>query len=156
MKDTTKEIGLFDIINMMFKDKDTFNSLSDIILRKHYFMINRIFAIKFPMQAVYFSLSHINEASVIRAWQGFIESKDMYGQVPRWIYTKGSKKSSENKEKKNKVPFKLITEYCKHYNVDIKDVSDALLFFEDDMNNELKRFESLINTKNNIEREKNQ
>lgn len=154
-KNTVKEIGLFDIIKMIFTDIEGFNKLSNIILRKNYFMCNRIFSIAYPLQAAYFSMKDINEAEVIRMWRDFFISNNLFGKVPFWVYTKGSKKSNENVKKDKKISNQLIKEYCINYNIDIKDVRDALEFTKDLMETELKRFEKLINAKNSIEKEKN-
>ena len=155
MNTDIKEIGLFDIIKLIFTDKEKFNSLSDISLKRNYFMINRIFSIKYPLQAMYFSTSGINEAEVIKCWRDFIISKNEFGKVPFWVYTKGSKKAGAVKEKTKKVSTQLIRDYCNHYNINIKDVNDCLEFFESPMLEELKRYESLIKVKNSIEKEKN-
>ena len=70
-----KAIGPFDIIKLMFTDKESFDNLSDYMLSKHFFMINRIMAIQFPLQAQCFNKLNINEAQVIRSWQFFATSK---------------------------------------------------------------------------------
>ena len=125
-----KAIGPFDIIKMMFTDVNAFNNLSNLILSKNFFMINRIFSIMFPMQAQCFNNVEINQGDVIRAWQQFAVSKLGYGKVPFFVYTKGAKASQEaskvddiNKEDKEL--------YCKHYQISLKDFDDMLYFMHD-------------------------
>lgn len=154
MSEVIKEIGLFDVIKLIFTDKEGFDKFSNITLKKNYFMCNRIFSIKYPLQAVLFSTMNINEAEVIRMWRDFFISNKIFGKVPYWVYTKGSKKSVDNVKKNKKISNQLIKDYCIHYNIDTKDVIDALEFFEDDMEKELKRFEKLISAKNLIKKEK--
>lgn len=154
MSEVIKEIGLFDVIKLIFTDIEGFDKLSNITLKKNYFMCNRIFSIKYPLQAVLFSTMNINEAEVIRMWRDFFISNKIFGKVPYWVYTKGSKKSVDNVKKNKKISSQLIKDYCIHYNIDTKDVIDALEFFEDDMEKELKRFEKLISAKNLIKKEK--
>ena len=149
-----KEIGLFDIIKLIFTDKKGFDDLSNIVLRKNYFMCNRIFSIAYPLQASYFSMKDINEAEVIRLWRDFFISNNLFGKVPFWVYTKGSKKTNSSIKQDKKVSNQLIKDYCIYYNIDIKDVNDALEFTKDLMETELKRFEKLMNAKNAIEKEK--
>ena len=90
-----KAIGPFDIIKMMFTDVASFNNLSNLILSKNFFMINRILSIMFPMQAQCFNNLNINQAEVIRTWQRFATVKLGYGRVPGFVYTKGAKASQE-------------------------------------------------------------
>jgi hypothetical protein len=154
MNTTVKEIGLFDVIKLIFTDKEGFDKLSNITLKKNYFMCNRIFSIKYPLQGVLFSTMNINESEVLRLWRDFFISNKLFGKVPFWVYTKGSKKSADNTKKDKKVSNQLIKDYCIHYNIDNKDVMDALEFFGDDMEKELKQFEKLISAKNSIKKEK--
>lgn len=125
-----KAIGPFDIIKMMFTDVNAFNNLSNLILSKNFFMINRIFSIMFPMQAQCFNNVEINQGDVIRAWQQFAVSKLGYGKVPFFVYTKGAKASQEaNKvDDINKEDKEL---YCKHYQISLKDFDDMLYFMHD-------------------------
>jgi len=125
-----KAIGPFDIIKMMFTDVNLFNNLSNLILVKNFFMINRIFSIMFPMQSQCFNNININQAEVIRAWQRFAIAKLGYGKVPFFVYTKGAKSTQEafkiddiNKEDKEA--------YCKHYQISLKDFDDMLYFMHD-------------------------
>lgn len=149
-----KNLTLWDLFKIIFTDKERLSKVSDITLKRNYFMVNRTFAIKFPLQAAYFSLTGINEAEVVREWQNFIIQKNMFGRVPQWVYTKGSKKSSEKKESKKEFPNSLLIEYSLHYRIGMKDIKDALEFYHDDMVKELKRFETLMKAKNSIEKEK--
>jgi len=125
-----KAISPFDIIKMMFTDVNAFNNLSNIILAKNFFMINRILSIMFPMQAQCFNNVEINQAEVIRTWQRFVTAKMGYGRVPGFVYTKGAKATQElNKlddiSKENK------ESYCKHYQISLRDFDDMLYFTHD-------------------------
>lgn len=125
-----KAISPFDIIKMMFTDVSAFNNLSNLILSKNFFMINRIMSIMFPMQAQCFNNLDINQAEVIRTWQRFATAKLGYGRVPGFVYTKGAKASQElvntdNISKDNKEA------YCAHYQISLKDFDDMLYFMHD-------------------------
>ena len=96
---TPKAIGPYDIIKLMFTDLQGFDKLSNTMLERNAFMINRIFAIQFPAQAQCFNNSKINSADVVRSWRLFAVKTLGFGKVPGFVYTKGAKKSSELKEK---------------------------------------------------------
>ena len=117
-----KAISPFDIIKMMFTDVASFNNLSNLILSKNFFMINRIFSIIFPMQAQCFNNLDINQAEVIRAWQRFATTKLGYGRVPGFVYTKGAKASQEQ-NKTDDISKEDKELYCKHYEISLKDTN---------------------------------
>jgi hypothetical protein len=143
----------FDIINLMFTNYVEFNKLSDIILEKNFFIINRVFSIKYPEQAAYFNKLNINMAKVIKAWALFLTSKEGYGKVPYFVYTKGAKKSEQKtKSSENKLDKNLIKEYCKRYHISLKDFNVLKQLFSDELITDVKRYEKLISIK---EQEKN-
>ena len=125
-----KAISPFDIIKMMFTDVNSFNNLSNLILAKNFFMINRILSIMFPMQAQCFNNIDINQAEVIRAWQKFVTTKMGYGRVPGFVYTKGAKAAQEL-TKSNDISKEDKELYCKHYQISLKDFDDMLYFAHD-------------------------
>lgn len=143
----SKEIGLFDIINVIFTDKEKFNNLTDFTLKRNYFMLNRIFSIKYPCQGMFFSSLGINEAAVVRAWQSFFIAKGLYGRVPQFVYTKGQKKSADSSStKKAKFKGQILKEFCLHKHISLKDVEDYLMFFSEDATKEIKSFEKRMST----------
>lgn len=148
-----KAIGPYDIITMMFTNFEEFNKLTDTILDKNFFLINRVFSIKYPLQAAMFNKTNINTAQVIKSWALFISNKEGYGKVPYFVYTKGVKKSSETTNKtKDKLDKSLICEYCKRYNITLKDFNALFSLFYDELIIDIKRYEKLISLK---EQEKN-
>lgn len=124
-----KALSPFDIIKMMFTDKPAFDNLSNLMLAKNFFMINRIFSIMFPLQAQCFNKLNINQAEVIRAWQSFGTLKLGYGRMPSFVYTKGAKASQTKTTVDISKEDKEL--YCKHYNISIKDFDDMLYFAYD-------------------------
>ena len=70
-----------------------------------------------------------------------------YKKTPGWMYTKGIKKAKEVKERKTDISESLITEYARRMEMDRKSVVDALNFYPDLMQKELKQFEKVINQK---------
>jgi len=138
-------IQFFDLINIIFKDPIKYKEISKGVKQQNFFLLNRRFAIQFPMQANALQSLKINQAAVVDFWQNFMRKQ--YKYTPKWIYTKGVKKAQQVKEKKRSVSNAVIVEYCKWYKIDKKSVIDALDFFPTQMSDELKEFEKLINQK---------
>jgi hypothetical protein len=134
---------LFDIIQIIFTNPSKYSLLSNLEKRKYFFILNRRFAIQHPMQANALQHIKVNQVAVIDFWQNFLK-KQYKGYIPKWIYTKGVKKTQEIKEKKLTINNDLINEYCKHYMIDRKSILDALKFFENETIKELKEFEKDI------------
>mgnify|MGYP004624599241 FL=1 len=149
---TPKAIGPYDIISMMFTNFEGFNKLSNTILDKNFFMINRVFSIKYPLQGALFNKLNINTAGVIKSWAMFISNKEGYGRVPYFVYTKGAKKSADSTSKTDKLDKELIKEYCKRYKINLKDFDMLNSLYHDELINDVKRYEKLISIK---EQEKN-
>ena len=144
----------FDIINLMFTNYQEFNKLSDIILEKNFFIINRVFSIKYPEQSQFFNKLSINKAQVIRYWGFFITKKEGYGKVPYFVYTKGAKKQNEVNSKKSNFNFdkNLIYNYCKRYHINLKDFNNIKSLYYDELLTDIKKYEKLTSLK---EQEKN-
>lgn len=140
-----KTIGPFDIINMMFTKPDEFNKLSNLLLSKNFFMINRVFSIQFPLQAAVFNKLNINTADVIRCWQNFL-TKQYGNKVPFFVYTKGLKKTTELQED-IEIPKDIKESYCKHYNLSLKDFDDLLYFDRTKVLDDIKIFTNNMNNK---------
>lgn len=148
-----KALSPFDIITLMFTNINEFNTLTDTILDKNFFIINRVFSIKYPLQATVFNKLGINTAQVIKAWANFIVSKEGYGRVPYFVYTKGAKKSKETTIKKtDNISTDSILEYCKRYHISLKDYNNLKLIYDTTFIDDVKRYEKLISLK---EQEKN-
>lgn len=140
-----KAIGPFDIINMMFTKPDEFNKLSNLILSKNFFMINRVFSIQFPMQAAVFNKLNINTSDVIKCWRNFLVKQ--YGnKVPYFVYTKGYKKTTELQEDVE-IPKDTKEQYCKHYDLSLKDFDDLMYFNRQMLLDDIKIFTNNLNNK---------
>lgn len=80
---------LFDIIKTIFKSDSEWNKVSNSDKNRNYFMINRIMAIHFPIQADQFNRLKINPYPVVDWWHRTLSKS--YNRVPTWIYTKTNK-----------------------------------------------------------------
>jgi len=136
---------LFELTKIIFENPGAYQSVTPGEKRKHFFMINRRFSIQFPMQANALQNLNINQEGVIDFWQQFMRKQ--YQRTPGWMYTKGVKQAKEAKERKVKVSEKLVNMYCRKMSLDSKAVYDALEFWPDLMEKELKEYEKMINQK---------
>lgn len=93
MLDETK---LFDFVKIMFTKRDQFNKIKNYNKKRHHFMINRFFSIKFPDNANLFNLNGINGAAVVESW-GLVAMR--FKSIPGWWYTKTKKIKNKTKDK---------------------------------------------------------
>lgn len=152
-----KAIGPFDIIGFMFQRNNKFDELSNLMLERNFFMINRTCAIMYPIHAQYFNRLGINCADVIKSWRMFLLKNHGYGRTPGFVYTKGSKQVSEKKLKES--PLKdfnkeIQYQYCEHYQLSKKDFDDMLMFYPDYLINHLKQFKKIVKLENIVEKAK--
>lgn len=136
------ENKLFDFVKIMFNDKNRFSQINSNIKKKHHFMINRFFSIKYPTQAQFLNKVGINGTGVVDSW--FLVAKQFKG-IPKWIFTK-TKKAKKQKENDNYQPSsKAISIYMDRYEIGKREFEDLKYFFKDDVYNELKQIEEQIN-----------
>ena len=126
-----EKIDFIKIVDYLFINKDKYLKLSDIDKENNFFIINRKFASKFPMEANFFNTKLGNRASSLDIW--FKIFKKTYS-IPYWYWTKVEKK--ENK----KFPKGDIDLFLK-YNPDINPryLDFIIEFYEEDMREELKK-----------------
>jgi len=98
MLDETK---LFDFVKIMFTKQKDYNNIKDFNKKRHHFMINRFFAIKFPSNAQLFNVNGINPIAVIDSWS-MVASR--FRGVPGWIYTKTKKSAKAKVNKSQYIP----------------------------------------------------
>lgn len=119
---------LFDFIGVIFSDDNRYEKINNKDKVKHYFMTNRFFSIKYPVQACEFSAMDINGAAVCDSWR-MIGRR--YKRTPGWIYTK-TKKISEKKDKKSYTPSQeAIDHYLFLNEIGMKDFNDAMKLNKD-------------------------
>lgn len=126
VEETSTKIGLFDIINALFLNKDFIWELTESTATQNIFMINRRMAIKFPMEADFFNRSATNALDVLKFWSDFLYNGS---RVPKWVYTK----SEIAKKKKSADDYGLTRDMKQSYAdvnwLSMKDVDSMLRFF---------------------------
>ena len=98
MLDETK---LFDFIKLIFTKHDQYRQVKNYNKKRHQFMLNRFFAIKFPANANALNLNGINPVAVVDGW-ALVASR--FRSVPGWIYTKTKKQPKTAKSKAEYIP----------------------------------------------------
>ena len=98
MLDETK---LFDFVKILFTKPKEYKAIKNHNKKRHHFMINRFFAIKFPANAQLFNVNGINPIAVIDSWQMVAQR---FNGVPGWIYTKTKKPKVDPKNKSKYIP----------------------------------------------------
>jgi hypothetical protein len=88
------ETKLFDFIKIMFTKPKDYHNIKNYNKKRHHFMINRFFAIKFPGNSQLFNVNGINPIAVIDSW-AMVATR--FKGVPRWIYTKTKKSAKKAK-----------------------------------------------------------
>lgn len=129
---------LFDLIKRMFEDPEGYKEATKGDKKKFFFILQRRFAIQYPLQANVLNQLRINQEEAIDVWQRFLRKK--YVKIPFWMFTKGVKKAKEAKEKKINISIRVVEEYAKKHRLDLKSVWEALTVFPKEMQKELVKF----------------
>ena len=89
---------LFDIVKNIFnQNAGVWKSVGKNDKARNFFMINRIMAIQFPIQANQFNKLKVNPSFVVDWWRDTLNKR--YSKSPSWIYTKTRKSQKEDLEK---------------------------------------------------------
>jgi len=93
MLDETK---LFDFVKIMFTKPQLYNNIKNHAKKRHHFMINRFFAIKYPANANMFNINGISGGNVVHSWAMVAQR---FKSVPGWFYTKTKKAPKKQTDK---------------------------------------------------------
>lgn len=141
---------LFDTLAIMFESPHRWGEISNYDKRKHFFMINRMMSIQYPLHANMLQNLKVNQIDVVNFWFSFISKQ--YNRKPSWLYTKTNKKKKTTAPKKSKKEkMKEVTEddiiiYTKKYKYDIRDVRLALELYGDEVKTEILNLKEILNT----------
>jgi hypothetical protein len=139
MLDETK---LFDFVKIMFTKPKDFKDIKDHTKKRHHFMINRFFSIKFPANAQAFNINGINGYAVVESW-GMVAQR--FTSVPTWFYTKTKKVEADKADKKEYIPSQeAIDFYLKKNEIGKREFSEVMKFFKKETLAELKTLDENI------------
>ena len=131
---------LFDFIKIMFTQHKNYQQVKNLTKKKHHFMINRFFAIKFPVNASAFNTVGINGANVVDSWS-LVATR--FKGVPGWIYTK-TKKSQKDKPR-YQPDGRALELYMQRNQIGPREIEEMNLFCPDLLEQDLKKIEEQIN-----------
>lgn len=132
---------LFEFINDMIAKPNEFKSVSPHERGKHFFMVNRLCSIRYPVQAAYFNHLKINPAEAVTFWQSLLASQ--YNRTPGWMYVK-TKKEKEKKKAVQPVEDSVIQKWCEAHQWSRRDFDDAVNLLDEKVWDELIKFKSLL------------
>lgn len=141
MLDETK---LFDFMKMMFERPKEYAAIKQHNKKRHLFMINRFFSIKFPENASAFNRNGIEGSYVVDSWHMVAQR---FKGVPGWIYTK-TKKSTSQKSAASKDQYIPSEEAIKIYldknEIGMREFKELQKFSPIELNQDLQRIENSI------------
>jgi hypothetical protein len=137
MLDETK---LFDFVKIMFTKRDQFDKIKNHNKKRHYFMINRFFAIKFPGNANMFNINGINGAAVVESWS-LVAMR--FKSVPSWWYTKTKKANTTAKDKYTPSE-QAVQIYMQKNEIGSREFKELEHFAKDSLYADLKKIESQV------------
>ena len=139
MLDETK---LFDFIKIMFTKPAVYKQIKQHNKKRHFFMINRFFAIKYPENAQAFNINGIDGGYAVDAWSLLARR---FTSVPGWIYTKTSKPKTSTSNKNEYIPSdKAVEIYMAKYEIGRREFKEMQKFAAPQLNAELQSIEKSI------------
>lgn len=140
---STKENPLFDYLKNVFEREIEYNKTTRAEKSKHFFMLQRLMSIAFPIQAQAFNHIKISQPEVADYWQSSLTK--LYKKTPTWIYTKTKK---ADKAKKLEMPSdEAVKYYLERSKMSKKQLDDAIKMFGDDALEPIRRIETILNEK---------
>ena len=136
MLDETK---LFDFIKIMFTKPKQYKAIKQHNKKRHFFMINRFFALKYPDNANAFNINGIDGSYVVDAWSMLARR---FTSVPFWIYTKTKKAKKVTPSKNQYIPKEETIEvYLKKYEIGLREFNEMQKFAPAELKAELQSIE---------------
>jgi len=132
---------LFDFIKIMFTDKTAYENVSNNDKRRHFFMLNRFWSIKYPETAQAFNHLKINQANAIDMW---FRLSAQFNRVPGWFYTRTKKSKSNIAKKKLQYSKEAKDMYLQMNNIDSKTLAELEKYYPAELEKELKTIDSQI------------
>ena len=141
MLDETK---LFDFVKIMFTKRNQYGKIKQHNKKRHHFMINRFFSIKYPSNAQMFNVNGINGGNVVDSWSMVAST---FKSVPGWFYTK-TKKAKKNEVDKYTPDDRAIELYMNKNEIGNREFNELKLFAKEQLFTDLKKIEEQIDVYN--------
>tara|TARA_B100000497_G_C7535337_1_gene324368 strand:- start:449 stop:838 length:390 start_codon:yes stop_codon:yes gene_type:complete len=124
----------------MFTKPEQYNNIKNHSKKRHHFMINRFFAIKYPSNANLFNLNGINGGNVVESWAMVAQR---FKGVPRWFYTK-TKKAPKKQVDRYTPNDASIEIYLSKNEIGMREFNDLKLYAKEELFNDLQKIEAQI------------
>jgi ribosomal protein L39E len=149
--ESKKTESAYDIAKRMFTDSpEKWETLTDYEKGKNSFMINRIFAIHYPVSANNLNGLKSNGIGIVETWRRIARG---YRNIPRWVYTKTNKAIDENPLKGYKKETTLY--YIREHECSERDMYDMWKLNGDEFLKELDYIEKyIINEEGTLKKKK--
>lgn len=129
-----------DVIDKMF-DVEEWKSVPDVQKKKHCFMVMRIVAIKYPLQAANFSVIGMMDNHVLDFFHSYFVKTNR--SKPSWTYSK-SLSRKDKKITELKLDKDSVNNWANRHNMSTKDLNFLLQFFPEEVKTEVKTFEKSL------------
>lgn len=137
MLDETK---LFDFVKIMFTKRQQYEKIKTHNKKRHHFMINRFFAIKYPANAQMFNVNGISGANVVECWSLVAQR---FKAVPGWWYTKTKKTATAKGDKY--IPSEAAVElFLRKNEIGLREFNELKTFAKEDLYVDLRKIETQI------------
>jgi hypothetical protein len=125
----------------MFTRPSDYRKIKQHTKKRHHFMINRFFAIKYPNNAQLFNINGIDGANVVDSWS-MVAAR--FKSVPKWFYTK-TKKANKPELDKYTPKEEAVEIYMTKNEIGRREFEELKKFAKQDLYADLKRIEEQIN-----------
>jgi len=145
-KPKKKKSELFEMIKMMFEQPAKFADLSIHEKSKYFFMMNRFFSVKFPIQAQYFNHIKISPGNAVQIWADML--RPLFNTTPQFIFDaiRGTKKKKKEKAL-HKIEAETISYYAQRNQTSEAVVNEAISIIGREFIDELMLIQKALNKK---------
>jgi len=136
---------VWDYVNMMFSNPKEFDKILNYEKGSNFFMLQRTFAIKYPLQAAALNLNGINHGEVVNYWAQSIGP--LYSKSPSWIYQAFKEvkaKKQVERAKINNIPEEVILKWCQLNYSSKREFNEILEYCGQEFLKELKVLEEIM------------
>jgi hypothetical protein len=123
---------LFDVCNVLIKDKNKFPDLSDALKEKYFFIINRYLSKGFPEFASELNHKKIDKSLAFDCWYYFLYNKP----YPKWIWSKATNKPTESEDDGFSEKEKMML--LRYYGLRLEDIDYLVKWFPKQVKEDLK------------------
>ena len=125
-------MGPYDLIKIFFSSDREWNSVSPVVKRKNFFMINRIMSIQYPLQGHLLNNTKISAEEAIDWWRMWM--KKVYTKPPRWVFTstKGFKKDPIKEKKKYELKEETSLLLREKFELSKRELTELQYFFSNE------------------------